>query len=111
MEMELRIPRHLIDTMSVQWTDETHGANASERGKQRNWALQARLKVNPQNWGPRELMRHELTWNEAEGTMTEVLLILLLDFMIVHIKVPLCLQDSVLKILYRMVKSYRHKTP
>ncbi len=67
MESEIAIPRYLIDKKDVTWSDSINRKNI------KNWTLQMNLKVNPELWGPRDLMRPELVWNEEEGTLTEVI--------------------------------------
>ncbi len=89
MEKELAIPRHLIDTICIEWAGDILEPNttssiltkmaqwlpkflfqASDKNKYKHRTLQACLKVNPEYWGPRDLRRPEVCWNE-EGTLTE----------------------------------------
>ncbi len=65
MEREIARPRYLIDSKCVTWPD----VNTDLQ----NWTVKMCLKVEPEFWGPRNLMRDELVWDEAQGTLSEVL--------------------------------------
>ncbi len=68
MEKEIAVPRYLIDKKCFTWWPKDIPNEDLKR-----WTLQMSLKVKPELWGPRDLMRPELVWDEIEGTLTEVI--------------------------------------
>ncbi len=65
MELEISNPRYLMDNMPIKWPKKEDIENLNE------WEIYMSLKVDPTCWGPRKLRRHELVWDEKEGTFTE----------------------------------------